>query len=253
MSRSPHAQLMLAAVLAAASLVACNVPVTGPVASPRPESTELALPAELFVGRLRSLHDHHAKLEIAWYHANIVGLHFDLAQLGNADRLARMALLAEQAEVGADGLEPLFLAYADAIARTGTPAQQREARALLTKARANARFLEARPFPRIVVPIGRFDAREHIDIRGDAARVLLHALLEHDGLPALDTLAHDPSVRARLCGLKAIPRELVEEAPELADVDRRRAELCAGSDLGPRGALALVEIPSKVEHSGTPK
>jgi hypothetical protein len=106
---------------------------------------------------------------------------------------------------GADGVEPLLLALADALATRGSPAGRRHAATTLQELAPGFAYRDQSPAPNMKIPIARGDGYLALDVQPRVARVIAaHAVRPDRGeLRTLIELLDTAPVRGDLCDLPA--------------------------------------------------
>jgi hypothetical protein len=124
---------------------------------------------------------------------------------------------------GADGVEPLLLALADALATRGSPAGRRQAATTLQELASGFAYRDQSPAPNMKVPIARGDGYLALDVQPRVARVIAaNALRTNQGdLRTLIELLDTEAVRGDLCDLPAAHDATGTEVP--ADAQRRQS------------------------------
>lgn len=247
-SFTPRASALgILALLAQAVACAC-----GTVQPSEPVSLPLASSdAALLRAHLARVHSTFLQLDAPLYRSQVIELIGSIDHQTEPERLSRFAIILDEVARGGDGLEPVALAYADAFAHSGSAAGRATAMAGLQSTRA--RYRHTRPFPAMLVPLGRSHSRVFVDVRADAARVLLDGLLGNPGALDLDQLQGLPSVRTKACGLPALTPEVRAAYPDLDAADQRRTEDCIRSGGGEGGSgdlLGALEASSCLDAIG---
>jgi len=195
-------------------------------------------------------------VRVAEYRMDIFGLLRQTRSLTSAGLARRLSLIVDEAIAhGGDGLEPLLLAYADAIATRGDANAKKSAIADLSRGAAEIRF-RAKQIPSgIPVPLGLDRSYVVLDVRADAMRAFVHDLFDDPTAFGLGDVFGRVKTKKDECGLPAQPGNpgapispapaSPSETPTLAALaaDQQRQDDCAkfgGSQKGIAGQLGDV-------------
>lgn len=228
------------------NLLAC-----GPTQREQPEADSAAvtsLDRSLLRARLTRTRDAFLALDAPTYRRYVIQIVGQIEALPVSDRQVVLQEVLASMSVQGDGLEAIALACADGIASVGTPSDLSAAAARLSEARVNYRF--ARPFPAMLVPIGRYHSRVFVDLRPDAARALMAGLLRSPSLLGLDQLQGLGSVRVDTCKLPELSPEVRTAHPDLDAADIRRKAFCTSGGAGGSGLLGALEASSCLDAIG---
>lgn len=201
-----------------------------------------SLDRSLLRARLTRTREAFLALDAPTYRRYVIQIVGQLEALPVSDRQAVLQEVLAAMAVQGDGLEAIALACADGIANAGNASDLRVATAGLSAARVSYRF--ARPFPAMLVPIGRSHSRVFVDIRADAARALMAGLLANPSLLGLDQVQGLGSVRSDTCKLPELSPEVRAAHPDLDAADVRRKAFCAAGGAGSGGLLGALESSS---------
>src|SRR5215472_14500246 len=195
-------------------------------------------------------------VRVAEYRMDIFGLLRQTRSLTSAGLARRLSLIIDEAIAhGGDGLEPLLLAYADAIATRGDANAKKSAIADLRRGAAEMRF-RAKQIPSgTPVPLGLDRSYVVLDVRADAMRAFVHGLFDYPTAFGLGDVFGRVKTKKDECGLPAQPGNpgapispapaSPSETPTLAALaaDQQRQDDCAkfgGSQKGIAGQLGDV-------------
>ncbi len=149
------------------------------------------------------------------------------------------SLLEYTEQNGLDGLEPLLLAFVDAIVLLGTDEQKAEAWEFLAPlANRQERFQEDVAI-NMVIPIGRLSSPFIIDVRADVVRALAESLLDVAtgnngetamGLPSITELMSQENTQEHVCNLPTLDSsESSDSGSTVAAHEDARAENCSNT------------------------
>jgi hypothetical protein len=208
--------------------------------------------APRFAGDLRLAHSEFLALHSIAYRTRMFRLLSEIHTLDNAEIYTRFEQILAEAGRGGDGIEPLLLAYADALAYRRDDKRVPLAVTALAKAAKTIKFAYARPFAGMLVPIGRVQTRLVIDVRADAARALVLDLMKNPSYMLLDDLLGLAVVQEDICSL-APAKGSIDVLDELKRVDEKRQKACLGGGGKPGGgapgATAAITATSCLDMS----
>jgi hypothetical protein len=195
-------------------------------------------------------------VRVAEYRMDIFRLLRQTRSLTSAALARRFSLILDEAIAhGGDGLEPLLLAYADAIATRGDANAKKSATAALQRGAIGIRFRADQVISGVPVPLGRDSSYLVLDTRADAMRGFAHDLFDDPMAFGLSDVLGREKAKKDECSLPAQPGNpgapaqpapaSLSETPTLAALaaDQQRQDNCAnfgGSNKGVAGQLGDV-------------
>lgn len=158
-----------------------------------------------------------------------------------AERLARIANAS-----GADGTEPLFILLVDLVARGTNVAAKTQLKATLVMLGKTLRYNQ-RPGPNFLIPITSATSSLVIDVRLEAARAIVQAMIEQasrggDLRTLVGTLA-DQETKNKLCSIENASTSQGDIAPGDAERQRNCSTYgSSGKDVGSTVSAALGDL-----------
>jgi hypothetical protein len=168
----------------------------------------------------------------------------DLRALTATAAESNLNLLLAEAQQGADGLEPLIIAYVDAVVRKGDDPVRARVTEALENATGRIRWRYSQPFAGTLVPLGRFDTAVIIDVRADAMRQIFDAMLRYPDVLSFEEWLDHGLVREKMCGLPVLGQMPTALDPPALDADQVRDDLCksGGIQAGPGDMLDAIAM-----------
>lgn len=212
-----------------------------PAARSAPPSLTIEIDTWRFINSVRLLRTEFVELRASEYRLRMFDLLHELPELTPAMLSTRFELLLRETTTDADGLEPLVLAYADAIAERGTATARKAAVEQVLATSPKVRYGYKKLFPGFLVPVGRVSTRLVIDMRADMVRAaFLRFLNQPNGLSNLDELFAYKYLRDDACQLKPLDGLPTTLSPDAVLADTKRQNDCSNGALGEKASDMLM-------------
>lgn len=195
--------------------------------------------ATAFRAEAITIRDHFVAIHHHEYRERMFAVLRGLSESKPATAFGHLEVLLEVAEAGgADGLQTLIVAHADALAHSEYAGATMELIAEYSSEKVTT-SLKSQPL-NVLEPLGRASTRMVLNTRADTAGMMLSTLLENPELLDMDDLLSNKGLQQDICDeLGGKSAELASEA--LMENDGRMQQACeeiAGGGGGQAGALA---------------
>lgn len=175
---------------------------------------------------MRLLHAEFVGLRTTSYRQRMFRLIRQLRPQTTLTAETNLYLLLNEAQQGADGLEPLIIAYVDAVARMSDRQAHERVTAALMYAGSRIHWHYSKPFAGTLVSLGRFDTSVIVDIRADAMRNILEEMLRSPDHLLIEDLFSLDTTWMDICELSPLADLPSTLDPLALNADQEREDMC---------------------------